>query len=300
MTLLDGIIQSVTETKEPIADILRRCLVLAHKLKNDAFKAWVERELNGYPADAELPDYRKATGTAIGHFAGPLGARISNQPLPSMVMKEQFQHLARDIELRQQIAAYQDADLTGTYRQPWPQDVVVIHQSSFFHGYTLVSAWMPIPGSLMAGMVDNVRTRVLTFALEIQSELPDDTEQAVKELPSEKVQHLVQYIIYGGNNNFGDNGTINANTVIAGDMDSLKNALAGLGLTADDADELKAAVEADEKEEGKHKGLGKRALKWVGKAAVATGKAGVKIGSDVATATLTAIAMKYAGIPPAS
>jgi hypothetical protein len=43
MTLLDGIIQSVTETKEPIADILRRCLVLAHKLKNDAFKAWVER-----------------------------------------------------------------------------------------------------------------------------------------------------------------------------------------------------------------------------------------------------------------
>lgn len=300
MTLLDGIIQSVTETKEPIADILRRCLVLAHRLKNDAFKAWVERELNGYSGDEELPDYRTSVGVALGHFSGPVGAGLRNQPLPASVLGEELRHFARDITLRQPISAYDGADKKETYQLPWPADLVAMYQSSFIPGFALATAWMPVPGSMMAGVVDTVRTRLLTFVLEMQSELPDDTEQAVKELPSEKVQQLVNIHIYGGNNNIGDHGVINANTVIVGDLASLKAALSGLGLSDTDAEELKSAVEADEKEGGDKKSLGKRALEWVGKAAVATGKAGVKIGSDVATATLTAIAMKYAGIPPAS
>lgn len=153
---------------------------------------------------------------------------------------------------------------------------------------------------MMLGMMDTVRTRVLTFVLEIQSELPEDVETPTQAIPPEKVEQMVQIHIYGGNNNIGDNGVIHANTVIAGDLASLKTALAGLGLSSADAEELKAAVEADAKDDKKKEGLGKRSLAWVGKTALAGGAAGLKIGGEVAKATLTALAMKYAGIPPSS
>ncbi|HYG89938.1 MAG TPA: hypothetical protein VD978_27210 [Azospirillum sp.] len=58
MKLIDDIIASVTETKEPISDTLRRCLVLADKLKNNTLKTWVERELNGYAFSDDVPSYR--------------------------------------------------------------------------------------------------------------------------------------------------------------------------------------------------------------------------------------------------
>lgn len=81
MKLIDDIIAGVTETKEPTSDLLRRCLVLAYKLKNDALKTWVEKELNGYDPAAELPEYRKSTGVAKGLLLGPFGAQLRDQPL---------------------------------------------------------------------------------------------------------------------------------------------------------------------------------------------------------------------------
>lgn len=80
MTLIADIITSVTETKEPISDILRRCLVLAYRLKNGALKAWAEKELNGYEV-SELPDYRKAKGVAKGLFLGGWGQELRESAL---------------------------------------------------------------------------------------------------------------------------------------------------------------------------------------------------------------------------
>lgn len=301
MKLLDTIIDSVTETKEPISDILRRCLVLAHKLKNDTLKEWVTNELNGYVGDAELPDYRIGYGTALGIFLGPGGRSIENQPLASAVLKEDLRHFATDVRLHEAIAAYESAQGNLTYHAPWPADLVAMYQRSFIQGFALASAWMPIPGTMMLGMIDTIRTRILTLCLEIQSALPDDVEKPTEALPAEKIERMVQINIYGGNNNVGDHGVIHANinNVIAGDLNSLKVALSVLGLNGSDAEELQIAIEADKKEDDPKPGLGKRALEWVGKAAVATAKAGLKISGDVATATFTAIAMKYGGIPPA-
>lgn len=298
MKLLDSIIESVTETKEPISDILRRCLVLAHKLKNETFKEWVQQELNGYSADAELPDYRIGHGTALGIFMGAGGASIENQPLASAVLKEEHRHFATSISLHEAIAAYEGAERNIIYRVPWPADLVAMYQRKYIQHYALASAWMPIPGTMMLGMIDTIRTRVLMLCLEIQTELPDDVERPTEAIPAEKIERMVQINIYGGNNNVGDHGTINANTVIAGDLVSLKAALSGLGLGPGDADELKEAVEADAKEPGQKTGLGRRTLEWISKGALAVGKGGLAIGGEVAKATLTAIAMKYAGLPP--
>ena len=47
MNLLDEIIKAITETDEKTSSILRKCLVLSYKLKNDTLKSWASKELKG-------------------------------------------------------------------------------------------------------------------------------------------------------------------------------------------------------------------------------------------------------------
>lgn len=298
MKLLDDIIISVTETKEPVSDILRRTLVLAHRLKNDALKTWVEKELNGYKIDDALPEYRKGRGTALGIFNGPLGAGIKNQPLASGILDEKFRHFATDINLFDSIASYENADPKEVYRLPWPGDLIVMYQSSFIRGYALSSAWMPIPGTMMVGMVDSIKTRLLTFVLEIQLELPSGDEKAVEQISPATVEKLVHVHIYGGNNVVGNVQEFNAPMVIAGNADSLKTALKTLGVQDEDLNLLEATLQKDgtySVDKAAPKPVGKRTLEWIGNAAKKVGGGAAKITGAVAEEAIRAAVMKYLG-----
>ena len=49
MKLLEEIRRDAVSTGVPLAELLRKCLVLASRLGNGEFKSWVNYELNGYP-----------------------------------------------------------------------------------------------------------------------------------------------------------------------------------------------------------------------------------------------------------
>ena len=55
MQLLDEIIDLAAREQGSVATLLRKCLVLAHTLKNERLKTWAENELNGYRND-EVPE----------------------------------------------------------------------------------------------------------------------------------------------------------------------------------------------------------------------------------------------------
>ncbi|HME21687.1 MAG TPA: hypothetical protein VKI44_10135 [Acetobacteraceae bacterium] len=110
MRLLDEIIDLAVDGNTQTTTLLRKCLLLARRLKNARLREWVEKELNGYEASDELPDYRHTTGVAKGLFFGPFNASISDQPLPSHVLKKEHRHWASEIPLRQPIVAYEQND----------------------------------------------------------------------------------------------------------------------------------------------------------------------------------------------
>jgi hypothetical protein len=71
MTLLREIEAAATTSKEPLADLLRRCKVLAARLKHAELGQWADRELNGYPDNQNVPRYRIVStpiskGTLVG------------------------------------------------------------------------------------------------------------------------------------------------------------------------------------------------------------------------------------------
>ncbi|MEY9531165.1 AbiTii domain-containing protein [Sinorhizobium fredii] len=299
LALIDDIISSLTDTKEPVADVLRRCLVLAYKMKNEPLKHWVEKELNGYAIDEELPDYRKSFGTAKGLFFGSYGRQIKNQPLPSAVLKPEHREWARKINLLQPIAAYESSakESNKNLVLEWPADLVAMYEMEFLQGFVLNRAWLEIPISMINGLLDTVRTRLLTFALEIQGALPEDTETAVAKIPPTEVDRLVKVVILGGNNVIGNVGEFKAPTVVAGDLGSLKTALTALGVQNEDIDDLKFILEHDapKDDDSKPKTISEKALKWIGEAAKKSGKKGVEIGGAVLEEAIKRTVFGYLG-----
>ena len=62
MSLLREIQDAAVDGTSDLESLLRKCRVLATRLKHDELKNWVTWELDGYPAEVPLPDYRKLHG----------------------------------------------------------------------------------------------------------------------------------------------------------------------------------------------------------------------------------------------
>jgi AbiTii len=82
----------------PIGTLLRKCLVLQQQVKNEKFRAWLDRELDGYDQMEELPPYRVFNCVNKGLFIGG-GAMLKDQPIPLEAATFSLLHMPR-ISLR--------------------------------------------------------------------------------------------------------------------------------------------------------------------------------------------------------
>jgi hypothetical protein len=298
MRPLDDIIKAITETDEKTSAILRKCLVLSYILKNNTLKSWALKELNGYSNDdPELPDYRKITAPAYGLFVGGAGRSIDDQPLPPAILKKEHRHFAERAALTQPIVAYETVKADEGRIIPWPANLTVLYQSKFFsNDLTLNRAWQDISGSALAGVADTVRTRLLTFVLELNEQQGEGHEVKIEDISSATVQTLVQMTVIGGNNVFGNVEQFAAQTVQTGDLKSLRGTLAALGVDHKELEALQLDMAADQQNDPHKNGHGKRTSEWIGRNAKAAGKGALKIGTDVATAVISEAIKRFMGM----
>ncbi|HHV70497.1 MAG TPA: hypothetical protein GXX48_23150 [Ochrobactrum intermedium] len=295
--LLTGIISAITETDEKISSILRKCLVLSYLLKNNDLKSWVTKELNGYDAsDPDIPQYRRTYAPAKGFFIGGFGQAINDQPIPSAALDEKHRHYAESINLRQPIIAYEDVKASDERIVPWPANMVVLYQNKFFDGDLVLNrAWQSIPGSVLAGIVDTVRTKLLTFVLELQAQLGDG-KTSIEDVPSSAVQTLFQFIVVGGNNVFGNVESFTTQTVQTGDVASLRGVLTALGVSNNELEDLENDIHDDHEEAKTSKRLGRKTMEWIKRNAKSAGQGALGIGKEVATSVMTEAIKRYIGL----
>jgi hypothetical protein len=294
--LLDEIVDLAVEDSASLPVLLRKCLVLAHRLKNERLKGWAGKELDGYAKDDALPDYRQTNVISKGVFLGPGDKWIKDQPIPTMVLNAEHQAIVEHAEFRAPIAAFQlgskDRNPKGGWRQEWPPNLVAMYQGKFYHHYTLDRAWMEVPNSFIAALLDTVRNRILKLALELQEELGSvDDDPAT--LPAEQIESAVVNIIYGGHNVFAGRvgGVTQAGSIIVmkGDQAALAEALGRLGADRDDVQALQSAIaEDDATVQLPSQGLGQRTLGWIADAAIRLAGRGGDAALDVAKAQMTA------------
>jgi hypothetical protein len=192
MKLLDDIVELASSDKEPIGNVLRKCLMLESELPNDAFRAWLDRELDGYDSDNDVPSYRLIPARSYGMFSG-LTSNINHQPLNIGVMKPDDRKIIEELRLFQPASSYEGRpDKSSDASIPWPVHLTTKYQDKFINSHILLRAWQSLPGSVIIALLETVRNRVLRFALELKKSSGD------KQISTDDVRDVVDRQILSG------------------------------------------------------------------------------------------------------
>ncbi|MGB6247873.1 MAG: hypothetical protein WBF54_02100 [Terriglobales bacterium] len=298
LTLLDKIIEmGVTDEPPPLTSVLRQCILLASQLKAPLLRAWAEQELKGYTNPKEVPDYRVMNVGAYGNFAGFGGIRYQARPIPAALLKPEHRWAATIYRLTEPVSAYESlGDSKGALIYEWHSDMIALYQSSLLEGCVLMTAWQQVPKTAIAGVLDTVRTRVLTTAIDIKN----DSERTGVDLASikqdspesERVQQTVVHNMYGPVYIAAGNQVISTQNIAVGNWDDLRNALKGSGIDDGNLTELHDTLRHDKKMDSK--GL----KDWISRNAGKVFDHGLQVSTAVGTTILTQLIKRHLGLPP--
>lgn len=306
MSLLHEIQAAVLQDGSDLGPILLRLRLLAARIGSQPLAEWVRHESEGYPREAELPDYRFIPVSYTANFSGPFGSGIKNAPIsPYLVKKFAGKHWVRH-EMRESVAAVDELlgnTENGGHLGINAADLILLLQGKVYPDYACNSVTGSITRSSLASIRHAVRSRVLELTLELEKSVPDAAAIAIgpSALPSAPsaaaATQISQQIIYGNFTSIaatGDGATIQV-AVAPHDAKSLAQFLTDSGMVEDDAREL-ARLAASEKPESNEEPMGPRVRDWLvenlKKAASGTWKMGVAVASDVVKEAL----LRYYGL----
>lgn len=275
MGVLQDIIREATTSEGDVPRMLRLCLVLGKRLNHQPLTQWVQQELEGYPRDASLPLYRKFGCRNRARFENDAGGATHDVPISAL--PESLQpHYATALlheSIGELVHLLSKSDGKGSLEIPWPPELTYKFVAKLSPNARQVRAWREISPAELAGMLDQVKTRVLSFALDIEREdvnagnVPG-TDQQLKE---ERVTQIFNTNFTGNVQNVANGSqhfTQTATTgVTPGDLASLMSYLRAQGLAEKDAASLKEAIDADQKATPsgeKQGGIGDAVKKWTG------------------------------------
>ncbi len=306
MALLQDIISAATREDCDVPSLLRRALVLATRLRNDDLKTWVGYELNGYPEEGVVPGYRCSQVVSYGFFADRLIGQATLQ-VPVSVLPEQFRDMYRRIVLQNPINAL--VDLLARSKEegseitfPWPSAARQYAQK--VSPLQCISAWRSLNPSFVAGVVDTVKTRILSMSLDLEAADPTagDVPSPQGNLSEAKVSQIITTHIHGTVQNFsagGDNVTQSAMlSVRCGDKEFLLQSLKAAGLGTQEIQELSDAISADEAEPGSQNapGMGARVKAWLGNLHVKAAQQMASVSTEVIAGLVTQAILLYFGL----
>jgi hypothetical protein len=298
VSLLDEIQGAATDPSHSLSNMLRKCQILAFRLRHQPFKEWVAHELNGYPDDAMLPDYRGSLrGEIKADLAGAFGASAKNVAVPLTNIPEQVRERAAEFKFYQGVAMLEsliaDAKRTGDTRLMSPFSPELAAMTPVWQGYQAISMWLEVPVASVAGILDQVRSRALEFVLEIEAENPEAGEATAAggpPIPAARTDYIFNTTIYGGNVAVGPSAAVN---VAAGDLHSLLDYLKSVGVDAADREALAGAIAADADEAEKP---GSRVRDWLGRMAFKIAAAGERVGEAAAGGSIAFAVARFFGI----
>lgn len=301
MSKLTDIIAAAEGDDVPVASLLRMTKTLASRMQTVVLDDWVEYELSGYPARADIPEYRGPFQVEVkAEWSGPFNSQLRNVPVaPSAVPKGLRDAGAFKVSFHESVSELEQlAQAKHTLHYAWGTDLIgrlngemmagrleALQRVAPMHG--IVTASRIISPARAGAVVDNVRTRVLSLALELERVAPNAGEPGSAPADLGTVNNIVN-LIYGSGNAVavGSPGAVQLVRVPTGDLDSLLKAVEAAGLESNDVAELEEAIRGDAADSAVDQGTpGSRVGRFMGKLALgglkSAGKAGIQEGAKV-------------------
>ncbi|HBT3002023.1 TPA: hypothetical protein MBF24_005174 [Klebsiella pneumoniae] len=278
-------------SETPIASLLRMAKAIAVKLDLKDVDEWMTHELNGYPRDASIPEYRiircelKAIHPHHGLVQAPVPNWQQEQKLTTVFVREAAGAL--------EAGAADKATLS--FRLPTEYAHRLQSNQPEFLRFDLVR----IAGyHTMLNIVDQVRNRLHEWSLELEQQGILGEHLQFSQREKERAPMTTNNFNFNGNvSNAGVIGADNhaftqQNTlhITAGDFDALKARLELLGFAPQDVQELKMVLDSEPAPKDSGRVLPK-VYAWIGKAGERVLDAGLDKAAPLAIEAIT----KYLG-----
>ncbi|MGG8043798.1 hypothetical protein PGO05_10440 [Klebsiella aerogenes] len=299
MDQLQEIIQLLSSGDSGVTNALLKTKILLFSIGRKELATWVNHELNGYPDDAILPEYRIVTTRILADLNN--GVRhYPAFPLPLGYLNDEDYLEATQSQIVLSISQIEtlvvNAEDHQNLQQPIPLDFAYIkYCKKIERGYELTRCYKEIALHNFVSILTQVRSRLLDFVLELTDQLagiPGEKPMTEK-LKTIDTPSLFRNSIFGNNTiiNFGnENSFIVNNNTEKNDINALKQTLTENGIEQDDIHDLEIAIDNDGPIASRNGEYGQSVSAWfakmVNKAAQGTMSIGINVFTQIATAAL--------------
>lgn len=271
--MIKELIYDLAHDKISLSQALTRSKLVASKVKNDALKAWLVNELEGYDSmDDSLPKYRKLYSPVSVFVEYNNGqtlvaeVKVKSDEDPLLQEMVKYQHMTRPIAVLEEEF---DAMTSETARFVMPSDftdaikapynaVAKPQRGAVRYSFRILSKFD------YRKIIELTKQKLIDTLIELDSEFPDLTnEYKMSQENNEKVNHIVTNNIYGGANSPITNAV--GQTVTVGDITneisvSQHNELEKLGVSQSEIDDLKRILQTKQEQPKRKLEIGK----WLG------------------------------------
>ena len=274
MGLLRNIQLDLMQEGTDIGSILLKLRLLASRLGSDKLEEWIRYEMEQYPADASLPDYRELPVSYTGTFFHPLGGGIQDVPIPLALIKEYAGEKFLSYRERRGVVAVdhfvrRDSGKKGTSSFA-DADLSLLLQGKIYPKMECHSITGHVSMADLASLVFSVRSRVLDLTTEFEKSVPaaadivmDQQATQLQEKDADKISITVNNRVYGQTTNVKNQ---NISTLI--------NTLTEGGMPESEAREF-AAILSKDQPTSKEKPFGEEGKRWWEKYRAKAGETGM-------------------------
>lgn len=271
--MIKELIRDIAFDKITVGQALTRAKLIAHQVKNDTFKSWLNKELNGYEYDDQLlPDYRKVWAeihlTAEFSFGRtqtfPVVLPDNRKDIEELLnfhrVIEPISIVEQNIEQLTEGKGY--INLSGGQVQMVGE--LYKDQVQRYRG-VIRSGQRTIGKAQLANIVELTKQKLIDTLQDLEEQFPEiDNKYIMNEENDKKVQNIITNNIYGNNNPInvaaGDNIKQGDITLTINETQSEK--LRELGVQETEIEELKTLDVELPKGNPERKG---KIMGWLGK-----------------------------------
>lgn len=252
MQLAEEIIAILSSSTGVLSEALIKTKVLLHKIGHKELVVWVNKELNGYSDDDELPNYRIVNAQVLVYATNGV-YEIKSHPVPMGHLESHVRDMWEKGTMPHSLAVIEklaNTDNSDTLNSPIPMEANGLLSKGLANGYIVQRAWSSIPVAGVSNILMQVRSRLLDFILELKDEFSDaSSDEDIKEM-ADKVDasNLFNRAIFGDNATIvvgSENKLKISNNVVKNDIQSLIEYLSANGVSEEDSALLNDAIQAD-------------------------------------------------------
>ncbi|WP_233875141.1 AbiTii domain-containing protein [Paraburkholderia adhaesiva] len=300
MQLFDDIISLLSDEKSSLASALLKTKVLMHLIGHKDIDGWLNSELNGYPSNGAVPEYRIVSAQLTGTVEN-MARRYTNVTLATLHLPDEFRerfckaHLGHSVAELQEFATAKE----GSVGSAVPPEFYGILGQVYDNAY-VTSARSLIGSTQIAGVLVEIRSRLLEFVLNLQDKIGDVPEAELKKAAAGvNTQGLFSSAIFGSNTTIivgNQNTTTVTNTINEGNIAQLEEVLREAGVPADDLVTLNRAISDDGDAPKQTKSFGPKVAHWIGNMMQKAASGGWQIGVAAAGNLLSGAISNYYGL----